>query len=190
LAEKAGMGIVWENPGAPRAFQRRIPKMKKTSRRPLSIVIAAWFAGLTVVVGGAPAQGAPLKSDSVVKATVVAEKPGADGKQVVTVTLAIDKGWHLYANPVGAEEFATVQTTVKVKAKAALDNVTVAYPPGKEIKDPTLGAYKVYEDKATITITANRAKGDDSPLELTVKVQACNEKTCLLPAEVKLTAAP
>ena len=64
----------------------------------------------------------------------------------------------------------------------------VAYPPGKVIKDATLGAYRVYEDKATITVTANRAKGDNSPLELTVKVQACNDKTCLLPSEVKVTA--
>ena len=48
-----------------------------------------------------PAFAAPLKSDSVVKATAAAAKPDADGKQTVTLTLAIDKGWHLYANPVG-----------------------------------------------------------------------------------------
>jgi uncharacterized protein len=162
--------------------------MNKMSRRPLSFIAAAFLAGLTAFTGLAPAQAAPLKSDSVVKATADAGKPDADGKQVVTLTLAIDRGWHLYANPVGSEDFASVQTTVKVKAKGPLDNVKIAYPAGKEVKDATLGAYKVYEDKATITITANRAKGDDSPLELTIKVQACNEKTCLLPAEVKLTA--
>jgi DsbC/DsbD-like thiol-disulfide interchange protein len=164
--------------------------MNKTSRRPLPIAVAVLLAGLTALAGRSTALAAPLKSDSVVKATAAAEKPDADGKQVVTLTLTIDKGWHLYANPVGSEDFASVQTVVKVKAKGALDNVKVAYPAGKEVKDATLGAYKVYEDKATITITANRAKGDDSPLELTVKVQACNEKTCLLPSEVKLTAAP
>jgi hypothetical protein len=164
--------------------------MNKTSRRPLPIAVALLLAGLITLAGSLPALAAPLKSDSVVKATAVADKPDASGKQVVTLTLAIDKGWHLYANPAGAEDFASVQTTVKVKAKGALDNVKVAYPAGKEVKDATLGAYKVYEDKATITVTAHRAKGDDSPLELTVKVQACNDKTCLLPSEVKLTAAP
>jgi uncharacterized protein len=162
--------------------------MNKTSRRPCPIAAAVLFAGLAAIAGRSTALAAPLKSDSVVKATAAADKPDADGKQIVTLTLAIDKGWHLYANPVGSEDFASVQTTVKVKAKGALDNVKVDYPAGKEVKDATLGAYKVYEDKATITITANRAKGDDSPLELTVKVQACNEKTCLLPSEVKLTA--
>jgi hypothetical protein len=30
-----------------------------------------------------------------------------------------------------------------------------------------------------------RAKGDTGPLEVTVKLQACTDKTCLLPAIVK-----
>ncbi len=137
-----------------------------------------------------PALAAPLKSDSVVKATAAAGKPDADGKQTVTLTLAIDKGWHLYANPVGSEDLASVQTNVKVKAAAELQNVKVDYPAGKKVKDATLGDYMVYEDKAVITVNVTRTKGDDSPLELTVKVQACNDSTCLLPAEVKLTAAP
>ena len=164
--------------------------MNKTAPRLLPNTVAVLSAVLMLLAGPACLLAAPIKSDSVVKATATAEKPDAAGKQVVTLTLAIDKGWHLYANPVGAEDFASVQTTVKVKAKGPLDGVKVVYPTGKEIKDATLGAYKVYEDTAAITITANRAKGDDSPLELTIKVQACNEKTCLLPAEVKLTAAP
>src|SRR5262249_33401290 len=54
------------------------------------------------------AQGGAKRSDSVVKVTAKAEpeKPGADGKQVVIVTLIIDKGWHLYANPVGPEDLS------------------------------------------------------------------------------------
>ena len=83
-----------------------------------------------------------------------------------------------------------MQTNVKVKAAAELQNVKVDYPAGKKVKDATLGNYMVYEDKAVITVNVTRAKGDDSPLELTVKVQACNDNKCLLPAEVKLTAAP
>ncbi len=38
--------------------------------------------------------------------------------------------------------------------------------------------------------TVSRAKGDDSPLELTVAVQACNDDSCLLPKKLKVTAAP
>ena len=156
--------------------------MYRTNPLMLSVALAALFAG--------PALAAPLKSDSVVKATAVAGQPDADGKQTVTLTLAIDKGWHLYANPVGSEDLASVQTNVKVKAAGELQNVKVDYPPGKKVKDAAFGDYMIYEDKAVITVSVTRARGDDSPLDLTVKVQACNDNTCLLPAEVKLTAAP
>jgi uncharacterized protein len=160
--------------------------MHRTIQRHFAFAVAALVAGLALAAG----QAAPLKSDSVVKATVVAGKPDADGKQTVTLTLAIDKGWHLYANPVGQEDLAAVQTTVKVKAKSAVDDVKVDYPAGKKVKDAVIGDYTVYEDMATIKISVNRAKGDDSPLELTVKLQACSDSTCLVPGEVKLTAAP
>ena len=47
-----------------------------------------------------------------VKVTASADRPDADGKQSVTISLAIDKGWHTYANPVGLSDLADVQTTV------------------------------------------------------------------------------
>ncbi len=108
---------------------------------------------------------------------------------MVTLTLAIDKGWHLYANPVGLDELVPVQTVVSVKAKGALDNVKINYPAGKKVKDKDVGDYMVYEDKAVLVVHVTRAKGDDSPLELTVKIQACDASTCRLPSELKLTAA-
>ena len=157
--------------------------MNWMNRRPLAALLAA----LTLAAGPALAAS---KSDSVVKATAVAGKPDADGKQTVTLTLAIDKGWHLYANPVGQDDLASVQTKVAVKAQGALGDVKVDYPPGKKVKDTVIGDYLIYEDKAVITVNVTRAKGDDSPLDLTVKIQACNDNTCLLPAEVKVTAAP
>jgi DsbC/DsbD-like thiol-disulfide interchange protein len=143
---------------------------------------------LAAALATAALAAAPPKSDSVVKATAAADKPGADGKQTVTLTLEIEKGWHLYANPVGLDDLASVQTTVSVAAKGKLDAVKIDYPAGKEIKDPVVGKYRVYEDKVVIPITVTRAKDDAGPLELTVKLQACNDKTCLLPGEVKVTA--
>src|SRR5437763_16192954 len=162
--------------------------MNATNRRTPATTALALIAGLALAAG--PAAAAPLKSDSVVKATAVAGKPGPDGKQTVTLTLAIDKGWHIYATPVANEDLTPVQTTVKAKAAGALGDVKIDYPAGKKVKDSTVGDYMVYEDKAIITVNVTRAKDDDSPLELTVKVQACNESTCLLPGEVKVTAAP
>jgi uncharacterized protein YyaL (SSP411 family) len=125
------------------------------------------------------------KSDSVVKIEAAAEKADADGNQVVTVTITIDKSWHLYANPVPAD-FPGIPTSIAVEAKVKPEIVKVDYPEGKVVKDPLLGDYRVYEDKVRIKATVKRGKGDSRPLELMISVQACSEKQCLLPATVKV----
>ncbi|HLJ95005.1 MAG TPA: DUF255 domain-containing protein [Gemmataceae bacterium] len=126
----------------------------------------------------------PKKSDSVVKvsATVQPEKPGPDGKQVVTVLLAVDKGWHIYANPPGLEDLVPVQTTVSIRAKTKLDEVKIDYPEGTVMPDMVLGKYRVYENKVAIKATVRRAPGATEPIEVAVKFQACSDKQCLLPA--------
>jgi uncharacterized protein YyaL (SSP411 family) len=60
----------------------------------------------------------PSKSESVIKLQAKAEpaKPGADGKQEVSLTINIDEGWHLYANPVGQDDLSSVATTLEVSA--------------------------------------------------------------------------
>ncbi len=133
--------------------------------------------------------GGAKKSDAVVKASakVEPEKPADDRKQVVTVTLTIDKGWHIYANPPGLEDLEAGKTEVTVSAKTKPEDVKVEYPEGKLVNDATVGKYRVYEKKVTIKATVKRAAGDAGPLEVTIKFQACNEKQCLLPATKKLT---
>jgi DsbC/DsbD-like thiol-disulfide interchange protein len=143
------------------------------------------LATAAVLVGcglGAGQGNDAFKSGSKVKASATADKPGADGKQVITVRLAIEKGWHIYANPPGESGTAT---TVKVEGKKAED-VKVEYPEGKTVKDPQVGTYFVWEDDATIKVTVPRAR-DESSVKLKVKFQACNDKTCLMPATVELT---
>jgi uncharacterized protein YyaL (SSP411 family) len=133
----------------------------------------------------AAAQGGGTGSDSKVKVTATAGKLDADGKQVVTVTIRIEEGWHLYANPVPAD-FPGIPTTVTIEGKTKPQEVEVDYPPGKRIKDAAFGDYNVYEDKVVIKATVRRAKGDSGPLEARVKVQTCNDKKCLAPATVKV----
>src|SRR5437588_679821 len=155
------------------------------SRRHTLVMIA----GLTLVAIATDlnAQTGAKKSDAVVKVTASADRPDAEGKQLVTISLAIDKGWHTYANPVGLSDLADVQTTVAITAKTKPDAVKVAYPAGKQIKDKIVGDYNVYEDKAVIKAVVQRPKGDANPPEVTVKLQACSDQKCLLPATVKLT---
>jgi DsbC/DsbD-like thiol-disulfide interchange protein len=154
-------------------------------------------AGLLVGVSGRAdppgsdlptAPSGPKRSDAVVKVTAHGEKPGPDGKQAVTVALVMEKDWRVYANPVGLEDLAAVQTTVSLNARTKPQDVKIDYPAGKAIKDPD-GEYRVYEDHAAIKATLRRAPGDAGPLEVTVKFQACNDvkKQCLMPATVRVT---
>ncbi len=141
------------------------------------------------VAFAAPGQDGPTKSESVVKITaqLKPEQPPADGKQEVTMTLNIDKGWHLYANPPGQDDFVPSQTMVTLEAKKPLADLKITYPDGKEIVDPALGRYRIYEDKIVIKATFKRAPGDASPVELKFKFQSCSDKTCLLPGGKTLT---
>lgn len=145
----------------------------------LTVVLMALVAFATVDAGG-------TKSDSRVKAIASASKI-KDGLQTVTITLDIEKGWHLYANPVNHEFLEGGQTTVKIAAKEKLTEVKIKYPAGKTIIDKK-EKYDVYEGVVKIEATVKRAAGDSSPLEIGVAVQACDNKVCLQPATIKLTA--
>jgi uncharacterized protein YyaL (SSP411 family) len=137
------------------------------------------------------AAAGPAKTDSKVKLAVKADKPDADGKQVLKVTLTMDEGWHVYANPVGLEEFASVQTVIAVNAKVKPQEVKVAYPKGEVVMDALVGDYAIYKDKVEIPVTVVRARGDTGPLEVSVKFQACchikGKEKCLPKAEIKQT---
>src|SRR5438477_593164 len=113
--------------------------------RRVAVTTGALFVCATLAL----AQG--KKSDSVIKADAKADKPGADGKQTVTVTLSIDKGWHAYANPVNEPappDFPGKPTVVKVEAKIKPKDTKVEYPKGKEVQDKIIGNYRRYEGTA------------------------------------------
>ncbi|MFM7149244.1 MAG: protein-disulfide reductase DsbD N-terminal domain-containing protein [Gemmataceae bacterium] len=154
--------------------------MKK--RHFLLISLIATF-GLLQISGTSLAQG--KKSDSVVKAEIKAGRPGGDGKQELAVTLTIDPKYHIYANPVGNEDFSSNQTTLSVTGKNA-DEAKVEYPEGVTKKDGIVGDYKIYHGKVTLKALVQRSAGGNSPLEVKVKIQACSDKTCLMPATITL----
>jgi thiol:disulfide interchange protein len=149
-------------------------------------MLASLLAGLMLLTA-TPVLAQGLKSDSVVKAKATADKP-VEGKQVVTITLDIDAKYHLYANPVGNPDYEANQVSVDVKGKdKALQSVKVDYPAGTLKKDSAVGDYKIYKGKVTIKATVQRAKGDAGALEVAIKLQACSEKACLMPATIKAT---
>jgi uncharacterized protein len=153
--------------------------------------MASALAGYLDAEGKAPAatggaeKPATTDSASKVKATAEAGKPDKDGNVTLTLTLDVEKGWHVYANPVDNDMFEAAATTVKVAAKGKDLKAKVEYPKGTAHEDKAVGEYKVYEGKLTIKATVPRGK-DDGPLEVSIKVQSCDGMKCLLPGTVKL----
>ncbi len=148
---------------------------------------AALLAAVAAVLAAGTAVDAGSKNKSEVKITATATKPDAEGRQTVTVTMLINKGWYAYANPVGFEDLKNAETTVKIAAKNKLEDVKVTYPTGK-LKLDGKDKYWIYQDKVSITAGVRRAKDDTGPLNLTVSYMTCNVKGfCLPPEKVKLT---
>lgn len=124
--------------------------------------------------------GGPKRVEA--KVTATAEKPGADGLQKVIVVVQANPGWYAYANPVGNEEFADLATEIKVSAKAKIEKVQVSYPKGKAKKDDILKVtYNIYEGRVEIPVLVQRASGDTSPLEVSVRYNICSHKGQCLP---------
>jgi hypothetical protein len=144
----------------------------------LALVLAV--AGLVLTQLGA--QGSKLNP---VKVQIGKGAKTADGKEVINITFEVEKNWHIYANPVGDETIANAATVVLVEPKDKV-KIEVQYPKGKDKKDDILGiSYRVYVDKVTIPVHVQRVGGDSTPLDVTVKYQACDKNHCLPEAVVK-----
>ena len=145
---------------------------------------------LTLGPVGTPAAKAGRKK-SYTKVTATATKPDAQGRQKVTITMDIEKPWHAYANPVGVPDLEEAKTDVKITSKGAkLAAVEIQYPLGKVEKDKLVGTYRIYEGKVTITGLVQHAKGDTSPLQVTVTYMTCHPKGQCLPVETKKFTIP
>ena len=143
---------------------------------------------LLLTAAAATAQGL-RDSGSVVKMTVQPKSvTAAVGDQVSwTVTLDIDKGWHLYAH--GDPKYYGIAVTGL--DSLPLVGAEVAYPAGK--KGKFLGeAVQLLEGRQSLTIGGFLAAEPTGPMLLELELQACDEKSCLAPAylQVQLVVEP
>jgi hypothetical protein len=127
----------------------------------------------------------------------VERDPVAPGEiATVIVTLRIDDGWHVNANP--ASVGFLVPTVVDVRPAAelgdadapALEAAEIAYPRASTLKAEGLGvdAIRVYDKTARITasvrVPPDAAPGSTIALRVLAKFQACSDAgVCLMPAE-------
>lgn len=157
--------------------------------RPVVRYTAVALAGALVLALGTTAclSGEDKTSAGKVKALAKASRPDADGRQKITLTLQVERGWHIYANPVGNQELAESKTDVSITGKTRPQSVKVEYPKGTARMDKIFGKHRVYEGEVAIQAVVQRAAGDTGPLQVMVRVYACDEKQCLAPGTIKLT---
>src|SRR5262245_20573359 len=131
--------------------------------------------------------GKSLNSADVVTASASLGPADADGKRVITVTLRIQKPWHIYANPVERDDLEGARTVAEVYAAGKKLTATVEYPKGTVEKDAKGVEYRVYEGEAVVKAAVTAKDAGD--LEVRVKVQACTSGEngrCLLPATLTI----
>ena len=74
---------------------------------------SALVFGFVVVAALSQPGHAGKEFDKLVKVTASASKIDADGKQKVAFVFAIEKGWYIYANPVGDKDYEDNHTTIE-----------------------------------------------------------------------------
>ena len=144
------------------------------------------FASLTASAAlyGA-AVPAPLLSelDSAAHVKAVAHHKSTDGRDEIVVTLTVDPGYHVNANPTSSDYL--IPTTVKTTFG---ENAMITYPPGQTFKPKFLpDGISVYEGQASIKIELPRGTlttARNSPVS--IEVQACNLEICLAPATISV----
>jgi hypothetical protein len=97
----------------------------------------------------------------------------------IVVTLTIDPGYHINANPASADYLIPTSLTI-----ADAPNGRIAYPPGQIFK-PKFSPEGISVYEGSVTITAELPKGGlasaaNQPLQ--IEVQACTDQLCLPPA--------
>ena len=106
----------------------------------------------------------------------------------IVLTLDIEPGWHVNANPASMEFL--IPTVAKSSAGGQSLDIPTEYPRGR-VSDIVLGdtALEVYDDGASIRLLPDEkqtaALKEAGKLDMTVRVQACSDEgICLAPADL------
>jgi uncharacterized protein YyaL (SSP411 family) len=132
----------------------------------------------------ARAQPAALSTAGHVRASAEA-RSGIDHDDI-TVTLLVDKGYHINANPASFDYLIPTRLAIE-----ALTDFQVTYPDATVIKPKFApDGLKVYQGLVTLSATAPRGSvGRGKAVVGQLMVQACNEEICLPPATLPVTIA-
>jgi len=115
--------------------------------------------------------------------------PGREFEAVVTVT--IQDGWHIYANPTSLAEMKPSTLDLEPQSEPSARLLEVSYPAGPTKVLGSLGSEKVslyqgkVEFKARLRLAAD-AKPGTIELKLRLSYQACNDRLCRAPARLDI----
>ena len=142
-------------------------------------------SALALPVAGASAAGAAFAMpDTALHVHADATLRGSDGARELAVTLRVDPGYHVNANPASSADL--VATTLHV---AGLSADRIRYPAAVTLRPGfTPATLDVYEGAARITASLPVA-ADAQPVAGSVDVQACTMTLCLPPATLAFTAS-
>ena len=138
-------------------------------------------------LGGA--EGMPEAKDLLhVRAAPLEARPGESAR--VQLTITIEPGWHVNANPPALDYM--IPTQVTIAGAPGLTMGRPVYPPAKRVKlsfeETELAVYDGETHVAVpIAIAATAAAGART-LSGQVKFQACNDQVCLAPTSIPFTA--
>jgi len=150
--------------------------------------LAAVNPGVELLIAASLGQTNQKKKLVSAKAYLSVDKLPAGKTCQVAIVLTIEEGWHINTNPSSPDFLVPTTFTIKSMQKIKLDKVK--YPTGHAFKvsgfDEPLQVYeKQVIVRGTLEIPAD-AGGKEEELELKVKYQACNDKTCIRPTTLSL----
>jgi thiol:disulfide interchange protein len=172
----------------------------RTVHRGIGLIFLAWLASgawSQAQFGGAIPQASPA---SVVRVTnywsQTGVKPG--GQITLAVVLDIRKPYHIYSNK--AKEGYTSTTVELMDTPPQVRSSTAVFPPAREIEfgtGPDKERLEVFSSRTVVFIpmsVTGAAQPGDLDLRVKIHYQACDDKTCLSPADTvvrpKLSVIP
>jgi DsbC/DsbD-like thiol-disulfide interchange protein len=108
------------------------------------------------------------------------------------ITVKIENGWHIYANPAGLAEMKPTTLGLDSRAQQVISLVKVSYPAGDAKVLGSVGTEKValYEGKVEFTArlkVSEQAKSGAVRVPLKLSYQACNDRVCQAPAQLEIS---
>lgn len=143
-------------------------------------------AGAEAAAAEQPAPAAPAQEESKDKVKVhthILHGQSTDTKKIIEVTVDIEDGWHVNANPASLDFLIPTVADIQTNEPS---EVKIAYPAAEKYETP-LGTIDVYAGKAKITATVMAKQPiDEEKMRLLLQVQACKEATCYPPSQIAI----